>query len=68
VYRILDSVIETGEPVEIEPRGRVLRIVIDWPIGSKVSRIGKRPGLINGNPGDLAALDWSKHWNQGGIA
>ena len=66
VYKILDSVIETGEPVEIERKGRVLRIVIATPSGSKVSRIRKRPGLINGNPKDLAEIDWSKEWNPDG--
>jgi len=30
------------------------------------SRIKKRPGLINGNPRDLAKIDWSKEWNPDG--
>lgn len=66
VYKILDGVLETGEPVEIERKGRILRIVVDYPTGSKVSRIRKRPGLINGNPKDLAEIDWSKEWNPDG--
>lgn len=66
VYKILDGVLETGEPVEIERKGRVLRIVLDVPTGSKVSRIKKRPGLINGDPKDLAEIDWSKEWNPDG--
>ena len=66
VYKILDSVIETGEPVEIERKGRILRITADPPPGSRVSRIKKRPGLITGNPKDLAELDWSKEWNPDG--
>jgi hypothetical protein len=68
VYKILDGVIETGEPVEIERKGYILRIVIDGPAGSKASRIRKRPGLINGNPKDLAEMDWSKAWNPDGNA
>jgi antitoxin (DNA-binding transcriptional repressor) of toxin-antitoxin stability system len=64
VYKILDSVIETGEPVEIERKGRVLRIVADRP--GKTPQIRKRPGLINGNPRDLANIDWSKEWNPDG--
>jgi hypothetical protein len=66
VYKILDSVLETGEPVEIERKGRVLRIVVDPPGGSKVSRIRKRPGMINGDPKDLAEIDWSREWNPDG--
>jgi antitoxin (DNA-binding transcriptional repressor) of toxin-antitoxin stability system len=67
VYKVLDSVLETGKPVEIERNGRVLRIVADPPPGSsKRSRITKRPGLINGDPKDLAEIDWSKEWNPDG--
>lgn len=69
VYKILDGVIETGEPVEIERKGHILRIVVDLSTsGSKVSRIKKRPGLVNGNPKDLADIDWSKEWNPDGNA
>ncbi|MGD1073058.1 MAG: type II toxin-antitoxin system Phd/YefM family antitoxin [Bryobacteraceae bacterium] len=63
IYKILDSVIETGEPVAIERKGRVLRIVADPPPGSRLSRMKKRPGLINGDPHDLVEIDWSKEWN-----
>jgi len=31
LYRLLDSVLETGEPIEIERHGRILRIVADAP-------------------------------------
>ncbi len=30
---------------------------------SKVSRITKRPGLITGDPNDLAEINWSNEWN-----
>jgi hypothetical protein len=66
IYKILDSVIETGEPVEIERKGRVLRITADRAPASRISRIRKRPGLINGNPLDLAKVDWSKAWDPEG--
>jgi hypothetical protein len=66
VYNILDSVLETGEPVEIERKGRVLRIVAEPAVSSRVARIIKRPGLINGNPEDLAEVDLSSFWNPDG--
>lgn len=66
IYNILDSVLETGEPVEIERKGRILRIVADAPLGLKRSRITTRPGLINGDPADLVDIDWSKEWNPDG--
>lgn len=66
VYKILDEVLETGKTVEIERKGRVLRIVADPAPGSRVARIKKRPGLITGNPRDLAEIDWSREWNPDG--
>jgi hypothetical protein len=65
IYSILDSVLETGKPVEIERNGRKLRIVPDIPV-SRLSRICKRPGLINGDAADLAEIDWSRNWNPEG--
>lgn len=61
IYNILDSVIETGEPVQIARKGRVLRILADPLPGSKLSRIVKRPGLLC-DPEELVEIDWSKEW------
>jgi hypothetical protein len=66
IYDILDGILETGEPVEIEHKGRVLRIVADAPPLSRLARIKRRPGLINGDPEDLAEIDWSPRWNPEG--
>ena len=61
IYRTLDRVIETGEPVEIERRGHVLKIVPAEPV-SKLGRLVRRPGVIKGDPDDLVEIDWSKYW------
>jgi hypothetical protein len=60
VYRILDSVLETGEAVEVVRKGQVLRIVADTP-SSRLARLKKRD-CIRGNPDDLVEVDWSKEW------
>jgi len=60
VYQILDSVLETGEAVEVVRKGRVLRIVADTP-SSRLARLKKRD-CIKGNPDDLVEIDWSKEW------
>jgi hypothetical protein len=60
VYRVLDSVIETGLPVEIERKGRVLKIVEDKPT-PKLSRLIERHSL-QGDPDDIVHMDWSPHW------
>jgi antitoxin (DNA-binding transcriptional repressor) of toxin-antitoxin stability system len=62
IYNILDYVLATGEPVEIERKGRVLRIVAVPPPGSRLARIKKRDFIV-GDPEDLVEIDWSKEWN-----
>ncbi len=61
IYRLLDQVIDSGVPLDIERKGKRLRIV---PVdsGSKLERITTDPGLIKGDPADLVHIDWSEHW------
>ncbi|HWB71890.1 MAG TPA: type II toxin-antitoxin system Phd/YefM family antitoxin [Egibacteraceae bacterium] len=61
IYRLLDEVLETGLPLEIERKGKRLRIV---PVhtGSRLERIQGDPELIVGDPDDLVHLDWSPYW------
>lgn len=66
IYNILDGILATGEPVEIERKGRILRIVAEAPPSSRVARMKKRPGMILGNPEDLVEIDWSASWNPEG--
>jgi prevent-host-death family protein len=62
VYNLLDRVIETGEPLEIERNGVVVRIVPprarDW-----LDRLPRRAGVVVGDPEDLVELDWSELWS-----
>lgn len=64
IYKILDQVLETGEPVEIERKGRRLKIVAEErekaaPEGSKLSRLVRRDDVFNCDPEDLVHIDWS---------
>lgn len=65
LYRILDEVLETGDPVEV---ARAKGTVVIKPLVSprKGKRASKRkttnPNLVVGNPDDLVHFDWSKHW------
>ncbi len=61
VYRILDRAIEAGEVVEIDRRGVIVRLVPPSP-RSWVETLPRRDGVITGDPGDLAAIDWSTSW------
>jgi antitoxin (DNA-binding transcriptional repressor) of toxin-antitoxin stability system len=60
VYKLLDEVLETGEPLEVVRKGRKLRIVAEKR-GSKLSRLKKRDFII-GDPDDLVHIDWAKEW------
>lgn len=58
VYRILDEVIETGTPVEVVRKGKVLRI-----LPSKLNRL-KRRNAFKGDPDDIIGMDWSSEWSE----
>ena len=62
IYRLLDQVIETGEPLEIERNGRFLKVVPELRKGHKLSRL-VRHECISCDPEALVHLDWSDEWN-----
>jgi hypothetical protein len=65
VYRVLDQVIETGIPVEIERHGRRLRIVPASlgraPAPGKLARLKTRR-YLRCEPEALVHIDWSREW------
>lgn len=61
VYRMLDRVLDTGVPLEIERRGRRLRIVPVEATG-KLERVSGHDGYIVGDPEDLVHVDWTEEW------
>jgi prevent-host-death family protein len=63
LYKIMDRVLDTGVPVEIERRGRKIRI-IPVPPKSKLDNLVKRPGTIIGDPEEIVHLDWSDEWSE----
>ena len=66
LYRIVDGVLEAGVPVEIERRGRKIRIVPVRP-KSKLENLVKRPGTIVGDPEGIVHMDWSGEWTGEGF-
>jgi antitoxin (DNA-binding transcriptional repressor) of toxin-antitoxin stability system len=65
VYKLLDRVLATGEPVEIERGGRKLYVVAD-SAPTRLERIKGNPDLIRGDPDELVHLNWSGHWDPDG--
>lgn len=65
LYQVLDQVAETGEPVEIVRRGRVIRIVAETlpPKTFSIAQVREGTKAIVGDPGDLVGIDWSAEWD-----
>lgn len=61
VYRILDRAIESGEVVEIERNGHVLRLVPPRK-RSWLERLPRREHVVIGDPDDLVSIDWTAEW------
>lgn len=60
VYRILDQVIDTGVPVEIERKGVLLKIVaVDKP--ARLARLKQHAYMLVDSE-ELVHNDWSGEW------
>lgn len=62
IYRMLDEVLETGQPLEIERNGKTLVIAPKEEL-SIWERLPRREGFIVGDPDELIHIDWSSEWN-----
>lgn len=60
IYRVLDRILETGVPVEIERKGRLLRIVPVEPAG-KLANLRAR-SYLKVDPEEIVHVDWSDEW------
>lgn len=61
IYRLLDEVLRTGMPIEVERRGKRLKISAE-ETGTRLARLVRRDGYLRGRPEDLIHLDWSREW------
>ncbi|MDA0839285.1 MAG: type II toxin-antitoxin system Phd/YefM family antitoxin [Planctomycetota bacterium] len=60
IEHVLEEVLETGTPVEIELNGQTLRLAKK---GGKLDNLISRPEFIQGDPEDLVHIDWSGEIN-----
>ena len=62
IYKLLDEVLNTGIPIEINKGGKKLKII---PVGkaNKLQNLVSRPNAIKGNPDDLVGISWEKEVN-----
>jgi len=63
LYNLLDQVVETGKPLEIQRKGITLKITVEPPqTKSKLDNLKPRKTL-NCDPEDIVHMDWSKEIN-----
>ncbi len=62
IYNLLDEVLATNVPLEINKGGKRLRII---PIekGDKLQNLVPRPDVILGDPDELVNISWEKEAN-----
>jgi len=61
LYKVLDRVLKTGVPVEINRQGKLLKIVPMTPT-SKLDNLKPHPDYLAVKPEALVHMDWSKEW------
>ena len=61
LLRLLDEVVKTGTPVEIERKGKRL-LISPAEKHRNLDCLEKHPDFIVGNPDDLVHIDWSSEW------
>ncbi|EAR21608.1 hypothetical protein NB231_02538 [Nitrococcus mobilis Nb-231] len=62
LYRIVDTVILSGRGVEIERRGRRVRIV-SANEGDALDQLKPHPDYLQTDPEALVHMDWSQEWH-----
>lgn len=62
IYSVLDEILATGIPVELERNGKRLRIVPELPV-SKLARLKPRK-VVKGDIEGIVSIDWSKEWSE----
>lgn len=69
MYKHLDGVLETGKPIEIKRKGKLLKIIsIPANRGKKKGKkdifanIKKLDNFLNCDPEEIVHMDWSKYW------
>ena len=62
IYKLLDEVVNTSIPLEINKGGKKLKII---PVGkvNKLQNLVSRPDVIKGDPDDLIDISWEKEVN-----
>ena len=61
VYQLLDQVLESGKPLQIKRKGRLLKITPQTHSGKRLDNLSRHE-CVNGDPENLVHCDWSREW------
>jgi hypothetical protein len=61
IYRLLDRVCESGLPIDIKCKGKMLRIAL-LEKTNKLDDLKERPCIV-GDPQEIVEIDWSRAWS-----
>ncbi len=65
IYQWIDQLIETGEPIEVERKGVIIKIALaDNSASQQKKKFVKHKNVYIGNPEDLVHMDWSNEWSE----
>ena len=62
ILQLLDKVLSTGLPVEIERKGQRL-VISPAEKRRELDCLENHPDFVVGNPDDFVHVDWSSDWN-----
>jgi len=62
ILQLLDKVLSTGVPVEIDRKGKRL-LISPAKKRRELDCLEKHPEFIVGDPDDLVHINWSSEWN-----
>lgn len=68
LYRLLDQVIETRQPLLVHRGGATVRISLVEPAVDEADPLNVPPlceNLIVGDPAELVSMDWLPYWTAG---
>jgi hypothetical protein len=61
IYKLLDQVLASGQPLEIERKGRLLKIIPEKQ-SAKFDKLVQHK-CLTGDPESIVHLDWSGEWH-----
>jgi hypothetical protein len=63
LYKVLDQVIETKQPIAINRNGQIIKLVLEPKKNhGKLANLTPHPNTLCVDPENIVQMDWSSHW------